>query len=152
MLKGDEKMIYNNSDDSNVLTLILDSCKMGLLSIDSLLKKADETNFEKLLQDFRSEYNEIAKDIGSALADSGIVAGDTKTMAKMGLRSSVSMKTMLDSSPSHMAEMLIQGSDMAIIEMYKAVNGASLNDYSKAAAQKYIDCEQSHIEKLKIWL
>ncbi len=145
-------MIKNQSDDSNVLTLIHDSCKMGLVSIDSLLKKADETAFEGLLQDFRKEYNDIAMEVGSALADSGIVAGETKTMAKMGLRSSVSMKTMLDSSPSHMAEMLIQGSDMAIIEMHKAVNGASLNDYAKTAAQKYIDCEQAHIEKLKLWL
>ncbi len=145
-------MIKNQSDDSNVLTLIHDSCKMGLLSIDALLKKTSESSFEGLLQDFRKEYNEIAMEVGSALADSGIVAGDTKTMAKIGLRSSVSMKTMLDSSPSHMAEMLIQGSDMAIIELQKAINGATLNDYSKLTADRYIACEKAHIEKLKIWL
>ncbi len=145
-------MIKNNTDDSNVLSLIHDSCKMGLLSIDTLLKKATEPAFEKLLQDFRCEYNDIAMEAGSALADSGIVAGDTKTMAKIGLKSSVSMKTMIDPSPSHMAEMLIQGADMAVIEMIKAVNGASLSDYAKAASEKYIDCEQAHIEKLKIWL
>jgi len=145
-------MIKNNSDDSNVLTLIHDSCKMGLLSIDTLLKKANEPSFEKLLQDYRKEYKEIAMDVGSSLADSGIVAGDTKTMAKIGLKTSVNMKTMMDSSTSHMAEMMIQGADMAVIEMIKAVNGATLSDYAKGAAEKYIDCEQRHIEKLKLWL
>ncbi len=145
-------MIKNNTDDSNVLTLIHDSCKMGLLSIDALLKKTNETALEGLLQDFRKEYNDIAMNVGSALADSGIIAGDTKTMAKIGLKSSVNMKVMMDDSLSHISEMLIQGANMAIIEMYKAVNSASLCDYSKDMVQRYIDCEQAHIEKLKKWL
>ena len=145
-------MIKKNSDDSNVLTLIHDSCKMGLISIDSLLKKATESSFEGLLQNFRKEYNDIAIEVGSALADSGIVAGDVKTSAKMGVKTSVSMKTMMDDSPSHMAEMMIQGADMAIIEVQKAVNSGTLSDYSRIAAQKYLDCEKAHIEKLKLWL
>ncbi len=145
-------MIKNNSDDSNVLTLIHDSCKMGLVSIDSLLKKSTESAFEGLLQDFRKKYNDLAMEIGSALAESGIVAGDVKTMAKMGVKTSVNMKTMMDDSPSHMAEMLIQGSNMALVEVQKAVNGGSLSDYSRDVAQRYMDCEKAHIERLKKWL
>lgn len=145
-------MIKNNSDDSNVLTLIHDSCKMGLVSIDSLLKKSTESAFEELLQDFRKKYNDLAMEIGSALAESGIVAGDVKSMAKMGVKTSVNMKIMLDDSPSHMAEMLIQGSNMALVEVQKAVNSGSLCDYSRDVARRYMDCEKAHIERLKKWL
>mgnify|MGYP006981791090 FL=1 len=63
------------------------------------------------------------------------------------------MGTMLNVSTSHMAEMMIQGSNRGLTSMYKAVKHNTLaQDRSVELAQELMDFEVKNIEQLKEYL
>ena len=73
----------------------------------------------------------------------------TKMSAKMG----TAFNTMMDDSPSHIADMMIQGSTMGITDMTKKLSELDEADAgAKELAEEYIGCEQKHIESMKKYL
>lgn len=74
-------------------------------------------------------------------------------MAKITTYMSISMKTINDQSPSHISEILIQGSTMGIIDATK--NRKKYENADKdilALADKLLKTEQHNIEQLKSFL
>lgn len=143
----------HNTNEAETLSDIYKSAVMGILACDTLLTRTDNGSFNSLLTKYRDEYHDIAQQAGSSLASLGIAAEDVKGMAKTGLTGSIKMKTMMDDSEGHMAEMMIKGSNMAIVDMVKQLNGRpGLSDGTKRFAEHYIGCEQRHVEELKNWL
>lgn len=152
-MKEMKPMIKNNSDEIETLSKVYKSAVMGILSVDTVLPRIDDGSFNSLMQKYKEEYHEIAQHAGASLASLGIAAEDVKLMAKMGLTGSIKMKTMMDDSASHIAEMMMQGSNMAIIDIVKELNDRpELSEGTKRFANRYIDCEQKHVEELKNWL
>ena len=74
-------------------------------------------------------------------------------MAKISSYLSVNMNTMIDKTSSHLAEMMMQGSNMGIIEItqklreYGDADGAVL-----ALGQKLLKTEERNLEQLKKFL
>ena len=74
-------------------------------------------------------------------------------MLKISVYMSISMKTLMDKTPCHISEMLIQGSTMGIIEatknlqIYKGADKGILD-----LADKLLKTEQNNIEQLKPFL
>ncbi len=63
------------------------------------------------------------------------------------------MGTMLNISTSHMAEMMIQGSNRGMTRMYKTVkHNALAQDRSVELAQELMDFEAKSIEQMKEYL
>lgn len=79
---------------------------------------------------------------------------DEKTgIKKMMLWGSVQMNTLMNTSTQHMAEMMINGTTMGIIDMTKKIH--QLPDADKGArelAEEFISGEQQNIEDLKAYL
>ena len=75
----------------------------------------------------------------------------TKTMAKVGME----FNTMMDTSLSHIAEMMIQGSNMGIVEMNKCINTCErggCEDGAVRLAQDIVEFEQQNLERMKKYL
>ena len=68
----------------------------------------------------------------------------------MMLWGSIQMHTLKDSSPEHIAELMVNGTNMAIVDMIKTVNDAENEEpNTKKLAQSYIDQEEKNLEELK---
>ncbi len=71
-------------------------------------------------------------------------------MKKAMLWGSVQMNTLMDSSPTHIAEMMINGTTMGIVDMTKKLNQLDEADAgAKKLAEEFIRGQQKSIEVLK---
>lgn len=64
----------------------------------------------------------------------------------------IEMKTMLDDSTSKIAELLLQGTNMGIIEGRKLLNNNELDENIHSLIQEYVDMQEQAVEKLKRFL
>ena len=81
---------------------------------------------------------------------------DSKTMATAletaFLKSMTKAKVMMDDSDAHIAEMLIQGCNMLIIELNQLVNHKDMDERICAYIQNILDQQQEHMDVLKKYL
>ena len=74
-------------------------------------------------------------------------------MQKMALWGSVQMNTIRDSTTPHLAEMLIQGSNMGIINVTASSTACrTLTQAPRQLAEEYLQSDQAHIETMKQYL
>ena len=72
---------------------------------------------------------------------------------EMMLRGAIKANTMLNSSTSHVAELLIQGTNRGLTDMWKIMNHCeNAGDRSVEIAKELMDFEEKSIEKLKEYL
>ena len=70
-------------------------------------------------------------------------------MLKMGINS----RTLLNTSTSHIAELMIKGSNMGVIEMEKILNqNEEAGEKPVALAKQLLDFEAKNVERLKKYL
>ena len=62
------------------------------------------------------------------------------------------MKTMNDKSNSKIAELLLNGVNMGIIEGKKILNNKKLNKEVSIIVSKYVNMQEENVEKLKTFL
>ena len=71
----------------------------------------------------------------------------------MMLKGGVRANTMLNTSTSHIAELLIQGSNRGLTSMWKAINhNENAGNVSMEIAKVLMEFEENNIEKLKQYL
>ena len=84
------------------------------------------------------------------LAEAGETPDAESAMKKAMLWGSVQMNTLMDSSPTHIAEMMINGTTMGIVDMTKKLNQLDEADAgAKKLAEEFIRGQQKSIEVLK---
>jgi len=64
----------------------------------------------------------------------------------------IEMKTMMDDSTSKIAELLLQGTNMGIIEGRKLLNHKDVDESVHSLIQEYVDMQEDAVEKLKTFL
>src|SRR5574344_799170 len=112
--------------DSNVNLTILNeinkAAKMGMDSISYVLKKVGEENMKENLVFQYSEYGKILDKVNTEFEKYGEVPDDEPATTKMMGWTGIELNTIKDKSNSHIAEMMIQGGEMGIIECQKLLN------------------------------
>lgn len=66
--------------------------------------------------------------------------------------SGVNMKTLTDHSNSKIAELLLQGTNMGIIEGRKILNNKKLNEEVSNIIDEYVNMQEKCVETLKEYL
>ena len=78
---------------------------------------------------------------------------ENSAMGKMMTSMSITMKTMMDASDSKIAEMMIQGSDMGVIDINKLLNDhPTLTGEVRQIAEDLRDMQQRQNQSLKSYL
>lgn len=113
----------NHTDESvSMLNKIYRDASMGVQGSELLINKTEDSEFAGKLHKYCERYNDIKNEAAELLSAQDVVPEDAKTMEKAGLWMGVQMNTLIDKTSSHMAEMLIEGSTMGIIESVKNKN------------------------------
>ena len=74
-------------------------------------------------------------------------------MARMGMWMGIQMDTMMDATPSHIADMLIQGATMGVVGMTRDRNDLPDADaHAQGIASSFITAQQENIDRLKTYL
>ena len=95
------------------------------------------------------QYGAVKTDAENEMRTRGYKA-DTCCVGETGMKLGVHMNTLIDSSPSHIAEMLIEGSTMGVIDITRAQNRFAGADENVAGlAQRLCDIERGNIDAME---
>lgn len=142
-------------NDMTMLNFIRQNTQMGRQGILDVLPKVENENsaFTGVLNRQRREYESIYAEADTMLRELGGQRENISAMSKISSQMMTTMKTMADSSVSHIADMMIQGSSMGVTKIIQ-----HKNDYDRsnpritALADKLLKTEQNNIEELKKFL
>ncbi len=144
-----------NENEINVLDELNKGTCMGRDAIHFILDKVENKELKKELERQYREYKKISDKIVELYPEynnkenkpheTNII---NKTMTWWGIE----MKTMMDNSTSKIAELLLQGTNMGIIEGRKLLNHKDTNKEVEKLVKEFVDAQEEAVEKLKQFL
>lgn len=138
-----------------MLNYIYKNAQMGQVSINHLLDIVREhSKFRDLLETQFTEYKTIFDTAEKALNSLGCKTKGTSTIQKFETYMMIDIKTIRDKSPDHVAEMLIQGSTMGVIQITRRLKEykGSIDTNVQKLAEKLLSTEQHNIEECRKFL
>ena len=142
-----------NKNEINVLDELKRGACMGKDAIHFILDKVED---ERLLEELNiqyKKYNEISDKINNIYHKyNNDKPHETSAMNKAMTWSGIEMKTMTDHTTSKIAELLLQGTNMGIIEGRRLLNHKNTNNEVHSLVQEYVDMQEQAVEKLKEFL
>ena len=140
-------------ENINALDEIHKGACMGQDALSIVLDKVEDQKFKKELQKQFDDYDRIAKEIEEVYPkyDDG-EPHDTSLMNKAMTEMGIDMKTMSDHSNSKIAELLIQGVNMGIIEGRKILNKKEMDEEVEKIVSKYVTMQEDNLDVLKRYL
>ena len=100
-------------------------------------------------------YEKYAARAAAALEARGLAAKQENLVTRLSSRAGIAINTLFDSTLSHIAELLIEGSNMTITEMTRLLNDHEARGKSKDAvrlANEVVRFEEHNLEMLRRYL
>ncbi len=132
---------------------VVRNARTGLAAVEHLMTKAREDDMRGELAKERDAYMAVKRDGEQALSEAGGQPEPTGTVARAGMWLGLEAETMMDKSDAHIAEIVIQGATMGVIEMTKALNaygGADPN--ARGIASRFVVQQNETIDRQKGFL
>ena len=142
-----------NQNEVNVLDELNKGACMGMDAIHFIIDKVEDDSLNQELIRQYSEYQKIHNKICKLYPEySRDEPHETTVMNKAMTWYGIEMKTMMDDSTSKIAELLLQGTNMGIIEGRKLLNHKDVDGSVHSLIQEYVDMQEDAVEKLKTFL
>lgn len=144
-----------DNQNLNVLDEINKGATMGMDAINFVLDKVEDSSFRKVLDGEYNKYRDISNRVNDVYSNYNTEKEphETNAMTKMMTWYGVQMKTMNDHSNSKLSELLIQGTNMGIIEGRKLLNNnENLPNDIDTILNDFVVMQEDSVETLKKYL
>lgn len=141
------------SGNKEMLNYIYQNSQMGVNTIEQLVKISEDDEFKRYLDSQLKEYKEINNKAMDIIKSMGFEEKGVGTLGEISAYMMINIKTLMDKSSSHIAEMMINGSTMGIIQATRALK--KYKDADKkiiALMEKLIETEENNFQQLKKFL
>ncbi len=126
---------------------------IALQSIADILPAVVYTGLKKELKEQYESYDKIMGEISSFMLENNITPKDINPFKKVMLYSSIKMKTFANNSKNTIAQMMMKGTLMGIIELQQMLNESkNLAEDVKGYIEKLLKLEEDFLVKLKRYL
>ena len=137
-------------DTQKLLQSIVENARTGLDACEQLMNKTKDPGLRDRLMSQRAQYQSFQQDAERALSAAGAKPHAKNPMGRVGMWMGIQMNTLTDDSASHIAEMLIEGATMGIVEMTRDRNSLTEADANaQGIASSFIAAQQENIEAMK---
>jgi len=140
-------------EDINALDEIHKGACMGVDAIHFIIDKVEDDSLKNILDKQYNSYKDITKrieDIYPRYNDDK--PHETTAMNKIMTFYGIEMKTFNDQSSSKLAELLIQGTNMGIIEGRRILNRKKIDKEVEEIVLKYVEMQEKYLDDLKCYL
>ena len=137
--------------NEELLSEVYKNTIMGRDSIINLLDKVSDNRLRSEMTDELSVYRRFAKEASEKLGERELKPKELPMTAKMGAKMGMVMNTMLDTTTSHLAEMMINGATMGIIDLEKKLNDGGDGE-AERLARDVLRYEKETVERLGQYL
>lgn len=138
----------------NILDEINKGATMGMNAISYVSDKVSDDNFKQVLDTEYNKYRDISRRVNNLYSNySDKEPHETNAMNKMMTWYGIQMKTITDSTTSKLSELLMQGTNMGIIEGRRLIN--QNNDAAedvKSILNDFVVMQEDSVETLKEYL
>ena len=142
-----------DKEQINVLDEINKGACMGMDAISFILEKVKEDGLKKELNRQYDKYKSISEKICKLYPEySEKHPHETNDMNKIMTWMGIEMKTITDDTTSKLAELLMQGTNMGIIEGRRLLNDKNMDNEVHEIVKEYVAVQEEAVEKLKHFL
>ena len=136
-----------------ILDALNKGCCMGSDAVKFVLENFEGKSFEKIVEILLEEYEDLQEKINKIYSKySNGEPCETSAMNKAMTWYGIQIRTMTDSSATKLAEMLIQGLNMGIIDGKKLLNHEEFDKKVANLVKEYVDMQEKYVEKIKEFL
>ena len=140
-------------ENINALDEISKGANMGMDAINFIIEKTEDADLKKEIETEYQEYEKINNEIDKIYYKyNDKDPYKTSAMNKAMTWSGIEMRTLNDNSTSKLAELLIQGVNMGIIEGRKIINKKKMNREVEKIVKKYVTMQEKNLDNLKAFL
>ncbi len=143
---------YVMDKNETLLNELYKNTTMGKDSLVNLMDKASDPEMRAEMTREIERYEEYANRASALLAERGLKPEEPGMMAKAGSKIGMAFNTMLDTTTSHIAEMMINGATMGIINIEKQFNENEPTGEARKLAEEVLDFEKSTADNLARFL
>ena len=142
------------NNNLNVLDEVNKGATMWMDAINFVIDKVGDSELKKTLDLEYNKYKDISRRVNNLYSNySDKEPHETNTMNKMMTWYGVEMKTMSDKSNSNISELLMNGTNMGIIEGRRLLNqNKQLAPDVEKILDDFVTMQEDSIEKLKTFL
>ena len=149
----------NQNEQKMQSTMLLEelykNAKMGAEALLSLLPKVADSNMRRDLTAQLDGYEGYAKQAEQYLCEQGKEAKDAGVWQKMTAKVGIGVNTLMDSDTSHLAEMVIEGSNMNItasVKLLREYENCRVSEKALRLCRDMIDFEQRNVDRMQNYL
>ena len=140
-------------ENINALDEIHKGACMGVDALSFVLDKVEDREFKKELKREYNDYKTIASEIEKIYPKyNDDKPHETNVMNKAMTWSEVEMKTINDKSNFKIAELLLNGVNMGIIECIRILNKKKIDDEVSKIVSRYVTMQEKSVDVLKSYL
>ncbi len=138
----------------NILDEVNKGATMGMDAISYVSEKVKDYDFKQVLDIEYNKYENISDRVNDIYSNySNKEPHETNTMNKMMTWYGVQMKTMMDDTTSKLSELLMQGTNMGIIEGRRLINqNNNIAPDVKNILHDFVTMQEDSVETLKKYL
>ena len=138
----------------NILDEVNKGATMGMDAISFVSEKVSDDNFKQVLDVEYNKYRDISRRVNHLYSNySDKEPHETNAMNKMMTWYGIQMKTMSDTSNSKISELLMQGTNMGIIEGRRLLNqNDDVSPDVRNILNDFVVMQEDSVETLKKYL
>ena len=143
------------NNDLNVLDEVNKGATMGMDAIEFITKKVGDENFKKTLDIEYNKYRDISRRANNLYNNYTYEKEphETSQMNKVMTWWGIQMKAMNDKSNSNLSELLLNGTNMGIIEGRRLLNqNPDINNDIHTLLDDFVKMQEDSVETLKKYL
>jgi len=144
-----------DNQNLNVLDEINKGATMGMDAISFISQKVEDNQFKNILKTEYNKYKDISARVNKLYNNfaTNKEPHETNTMNKMMTWYGIQMKTMTDDTTSKLSELLMQGTNIGIIEGRRLINqNANVSSDVKNILHDFVTMQEDSVETLKKYL
>ncbi len=138
-----------------MLESLYKNVKMGSDSIIKLMDKVSGADLKAALTKQIDGYEKIAERVRKHLCSMGETAKEENPMVKLWTNIGMTMETLADSTDSHLAQLVAQGSSMGItdgIKLLREYENTNVSEEALGFAREIIKFEEHNLEVAKSFI
>ena len=140
---------------ASLLESMYKNVKMGADSIITIMPKVGDESMKSELTSQLSRLEGFAKEISDMLHGEGMKPKEDNVVTKLASKMGINMSTMMDSTTSHIAQMMMEGYTMGITDMTKDIREYENTNASEASlklTRQIVKFHEDCFEKMKSFL
>lgn len=127
--------------------------EMAITAIETISDKIQDPSLTRQIAEQELRYSELHNEAVKQLLQEKAEPYHGNFLAEAMLKTGIHCNTMLNTSTGHIAELMIKGSNMGILEMEKVLHhNRDAAEHAVSLGRELVACEEENVKTLKDYL